>query len=400
MAQATGLRARIHDAAGGFAGRGRTVVVTGTALAVLVAGGVVWSAVADPGGEKVTAYFHSGVGVYEGSELKVLGVSVGSVESVQPQGRRVKVTLRLDEGVKVPADAQAVVISPSLVSGRYVQLTPAYESGPVLGDGDEIPVERTATPVEVDEIYEQITRFSDALGPEGANAKGALSDLIDTGAANLDGNGKELSDSIEQFGDATATLAGRSGDLFGTLKNLQSFTTMLKDNDTQVRDVEGRLSDVTTFLAEDRDELAQALRQLGSALGHVQKFVKDNRGRIKGNVDKLAELTDVIVANRASLAEAMDAIPLAADNVLRAYDPESRTIDGRGNLNEISMGGPLLEDDSPTAGLVAVPEKRLGALPELPLPTVGQVYGTPEKAAPQQDASPQDAEKNQTGADG
>ncbi|AZM50726.1 ABC transporter substrate-binding protein [Streptomyces sp. WAC 06738] len=381
----TGAVRRLRAAAGRLRCR-RPVALLVTA-AVLVAAGT-WGvrALTGPDGKKITAYFDSGVGLYSGSDLRILGVKVGTVDSVEPEGDRVRVGLTLHDGVRAPADVQAAVIAPSVVSGRYVQLSPPYTGGPELADGDEIPVERTATPVEIDELYASLTDLSDALGPDGANATGELSKLLETGARNLEGNGKEIGDSIDRFGDATQTLSGRSDDLFGTIENLQSFTTMLKRNDRQVRDAEQQLADVGTFLAEDKDELAAALEELGKALGRVQGFIKDNRGRLKANVGKLADLTRLLVDNRASLAEALDTAPLATDNLLRAYNPGKRTIDGRGNLNELSMGGPPdagLADGGGGAtgreGLVPAPAERQEELPGLPLPAVGDVYGTPEQ---------------------
>ncbi|WP_181787417.1 MCE family protein [Streptomyces phytophilus] len=380
----TGAARRVRAAAGGL--RPRRPVALLVAAAVLAAAGT-WGvrALSGPEGKAVTAYFDSGVGLYGGSDLRILGVKVGTVDSVEPEGDRVRVELTLDHDVPAPADVQAAVIAPSVVSGRYVQLSPAYTGGPELADGDEIPVERTATPVEIDELYASLTDLGDALGPDGANAQGELSGLIETGARNLEGNGKEIGDSIDRFGDATQTLSGRSGDLFATVENLQSFTTMLKKNDAQVRDAERQLADVGTFLAEDKDELAAALKELGKALGKVQGFIEDNRGRLRTNVGKLASLTRTLVDNRASLAEALDAAPLATDNLLRAYNPGKRTIDGRGNLNELSMGGPpdagLAATGGATGreGLVPAPAERRAELPGLPLPAVGDVYGTPER---------------------
>jgi virulence factor Mce-like protein len=378
----TGAVRRLRAAGGRLRGR-RPVALLVTA-AVLVAAGT-WGvrALTGPDGKEITAYFDSGVGLYSGSDLRILGVKVGTVDSVEPEGDRVRVGLTLHDGVRAPADVQAAVIAPSVVSGRYVQLSPPYTGGPELADGDEIPVERTATPVEIDELYASLTDLSDALGPDGANATGELSKLLETGARNLEGNGKEIGDSIERFGDATQTLSGRSDDLFGTIENLQSFTSMLKRNDRQVRDAERQLADVGTFLAEDKDELAAALAELGEALGKVQAFIEDNRGRIKDNVGKLASLTRTLVDNRASLAEALDTAPLATDNLLRAYNPGKRTIDGRGNLNELSMGGTpdteAANSGTGTEGLVPAAPGRRAELPALPLPAVGDVYGTPEQ---------------------
>ncbi|MEU5837223.1 MCE family protein [Streptomyces diacarni] len=336
-----------------------------------------------PDGTRVTAWFERAVGVYEGSDLRVLGVRVGRVEAVEPHGKKVEVTLRIDEGVEVPANARAVVIAPSLVSDRYVQLSPAYTKGPKLADSAVLPSGRNSVPLEVDQLYASITELSDALGPEGANADGALSELLDVGAENLDGNGAALGESIEEFGKAAKTLDGNRGDLFATVSYLRSFTSMLKRNDTRVRTAERQLSDVTTFLAEDKENLAQALAQLGTALGKVKKFIEDNRGSLKKNVKKLAPITQTLVDQRASLAEALDTAPLAAGNFLNIYNPDQGTLDNRANINELSMGGPLLPAQgsaaSGTAGLVPVTPSEREALPTVPLPPAGPVYGTPEK---------------------
>ncbi|MFF9919676.1 MCE family protein [Streptomyces globisporus] len=360
-----------------------TGIGAGLALvAVVAATGL--SALEEDGKTTVTAYFDRATGVYAGSDLRILGVKVGTVDSVEPRGKEVKVVLRLDRGIDVPRDAHAVVVAPSLVADRYIQLAPAYDGGPRLAPGAVLPAARNATPVEVDELYASITELSTALGPDGANANGALARLLDTGAKNLDGNGKAIGNSIEQFGKATKTLDKSSGDLFDTLKYLQSFTAMLKKNDGNVRSAEQQLNTVTTFLADDKKNLSAALKELGTALGQVKTFIAKNRGSLKKNVEALVPITQTLVDQRASLAEAMDTLPLAAGNVLNAYDPAHRTLNGRTNLNELSMGGPLVEPGAAAAvsrltGLAPVDATRRKALPVLPLPEVGTVYGTPEK---------------------
>ncbi|CCA54092.1 MCE family protein [Streptomyces venezuelae] len=320
----------------------RRPLVAGLALVLLAACGTFAVRALGDDGTRITAWFDRAVGIYAGSDLRVLGVRVGEVESVEPQGTRVRVRLRLDEGVRVPADARALVVAPSIVADRYVQLTPAYRTGPALADGAELPAARNRTPVEIDQLYDSITELSRALGPDGANSAGALSELLDTGAKNLKGNGTAIGTSIEQFGKAAKTLDGSSQDLFTTLGQLQTFTTMLKEKDGDVRTAQERLDDVVGYFAENKDDLAGALKELGKALAQVKTFIKDNRGELKKNVDRLVPITQALVEQRASLAEALDVAPLAAGNVVNAYNKDTRTLDGRANLNEISMGGPLL----------------------------------------------------------
>ena len=370
--------------------RDRLVLGAGVAIlaAALAAGGVLIYQASNQS-KQITAYFRTTIGVYPGSSVRVLGVPVGKVKAVQPEGTQVKVTMTVDGNVPIPADARAVVISASVVSDRYVQLTPAYTSGPQLAGGATIPISRTAVPVEVDQIYTSLAKLATALGPNGLNKNGALNDLIRTSAANLAGNGAYLHSMITEFSALSKTLGDSSGNLYATIVYLEQFTHMLKVNDGQVRLAEQQLASVTGFLASDRQNLAAALNQLATALGQVQGFIANNRSLITSNVTKLAALTHILVKERASLAETLDVAPLAVDNVVNAYNATTRTLNGRGDLNELSMGpgskqlGAAQQQPGQStagpAGSVPLPPSVLPKLPPLPLPAVG-LYGTPQAA--------------------
>jgi len=355
--------------------------------AVLVAGGFLLYR-ATHHGKQVTAYFAESIGVYKGSTVRVLGVPVGTVDSVRPEGTRVKVTITLNHGVAIPARVDAVVIAPSIVSDRYIQLTPAYTGGPRLADGAVIPQARTAVPVEVDQVYASLAKLANALGPNGANKNGALSGLIKTGAANLAGNGAYLKQMLTEFGGLSRTLGDSSGNLFATIASLQRFTTMLKNNDGQVRLAENQLAQVSGFLASDRRDLSAAITELAIALNRVKGFIGGNRALIASNVSKLAAITSILAKERASLAEALDVAPLAADNLVNAYDAARHTLVARGYLGEL-IGGAAATGAFTTAstkpaadiappGSVAIPASMIGSLPPLPLPSTGTVYGTPQ----------------------
>jgi phospholipid/cholesterol/gamma-HCH transport system substrate-binding protein len=369
-------------------GSRRRLIITGISAAVVAAGlitGGVLLYQAGQQGTTVTAYFSESIGIYPGSDVRILGVRVGTVNSIQPDGREVKVTLTIDHGIPVPAGVQVAVVAPSVVSDRYLQLTPAYTSGPELADNAVIPVTRTAVPVEVDQIYESLNQLAAALGPSGANKQGALSNLIKTGAANLAGNGGYLNSMLKQYSGLSATLGGSAGNIAATLTSLQQFTSMLQHNDGQVRLAEQQLAQVSGFLSGDREQLAAAMSSLATALGQVQQFIASNRDLLTSNVNRLASITSILSSERASLAEALDDVPLAADNLYNTYDATSRTLDSRADLNEFSMtsAGTTagLSDSTATggpAGSVAVQPGEAAGLPPLPLPSVGTEYSTPD----------------------
>jgi phospholipid/cholesterol/gamma-HCH transport system substrate-binding protein len=286
----------------------------------------------------VTAHFPRAVGLYEGSDVRILGVKVGRVQDVEPEGTSVKVTFSYDAKHKVPAGAKAAVVAPSVVSDRYVQLLPAYRGGPVLADGADIPLDRTATPVELDRIFSSLNDLNVALGPQGANKDGALTRLMRVGADNLDGQGAKIHDTLHDFSTAITTLAEGKDDLFGTVQSLQVFTTALAKSDQQVRAFNQDLAQVADQLAGERDELDAALRNLAVALSEVSTFVRDNRDDLTASIKDLSEVTSVLRRQRAALAEALEKGPLALSNLNLAYNPESGTLDTRNNAQHPSAG--------------------------------------------------------------
>ena len=134
------------------------------------------------GGEEtrtVTAHFPRAVSVYKGTDVRVLGVNVGRVTAVTPEGNSVRVEMEYDAKYELPSDAKAVIVTPTLVADRFVQLTPAYDgSGAAMADGADIPLPETAVPVELDRIYASLRDLSEALGPNGVNKDGTLNHLL------------------------------------------------------------------------------------------------------------------------------------------------------------------------------------------------------------------------------
>jgi len=310
-------------------------------LAVLLAAGI-WVVNTNGGGRSVTAYFSNASALFPDNQVEVLGVPVGKIDSVTPEGTQVRVDMTItDKDLKLPANVNAVVISPSLVTGRYVQFTPTYSSGRELADGATIPMARTAVPLGVDDLARTATQLSQALGPNGVNKTGALTDVLNVGAANLDGNGKSLNTTITKLGDLSGTLAGSSDDLFGTVTELEKFTSTLARNDGQVREFNGKLADVSGFLAGQRTQLGSALSQLSTALTDVSEFVKNNRSGLKKNVDGLTDVTATLVDQQKALTEVLDVAPAAVNNLINTYNGSSGTLDTRPDINELTSP-PLL----------------------------------------------------------
>jgi phospholipid/cholesterol/gamma-HCH transport system substrate-binding protein len=358
----------------------RRLLALCTVLAVLAGLAVVLWPGPDP--VRVTAYFPRTVGIYPGSDVRVLGVRIGEVERITPEGGRVRVELAYDRGRKVPADAQAAIVNSSVVSDRYVQLLPVYRRGPVMRDGDVIPESRTAVPDELDRIFDSLHTTAEALGPNGANKNGSLSRLLAVSADNLRGQGGNLNQTVQDLSQAVTTLSGGRGDLFGTVQNLQVFTAALAADDTSVRSFNTDLAGVASQLAGERTDLAAALKYLAAALGDVSGFVKGNKKALTSDVQGLAKVTKVLVTQRAALEELLTVAPTGLSNLQNAYNPAAGTLDTRNNAqgpqDPASLLCSVLRTTGDDHGSCTDLKKLFDSLPKLPSapPATGTVDKT------------------------
>ena len=123
---------------------------------------------------------------------------------------------------------------------RFVQLTPVYTGGAVLENDAELSIQETAAPLELDEIYQSIDDLMVALGPEGANKDGALSNLLDVTARNFAGQGDQFNQTLENLGKFTGTLENNKEELFGTAQEMQRFVAALAETTRHARAVRGQ----------------------------------------------------------------------------------------------------------------------------------------------------------------
>jgi phospholipid/cholesterol/gamma-HCH transport system substrate-binding protein len=286
--------------------------------------------------KRLVAHFPRTVSLYEGSEVRVLGVPIGTVEKVTPSGTDVEVTMAYDAGVQLPADAKAALVAPSIVGDRYIQITPVFhEGGQVMADNTELEVAQTAVPIELDQIFESLDTLNVALGPNGANENGALSDLLTVAADNFDGQGANFNSTIKNVAKLTDTLANNKDELFGSAEQLGRFIDTLAKNDETVRGFNQSLADVSSLLKGEREELTASLKNLSTALTQVSSFVTDNREILGRNIKGLNRVSKVLVKQRDALEQVLKVGPLALNNLAMTYNPQAGTLDTRANLGEL-----------------------------------------------------------------
>ncbi|BBX68786.1 virulence factor Mce family protein [Mycolicibacterium psychrotolerans] len=308
------------------------------ALVVILAGGVVvlLRNSHEVNRTHVVAYFENTNGIYAGDDVRIVGVPVGRIESIEPQPESVKVSFWYDSKYKVPADVKAAILSPTVVTARNIQLTPAYTDGPVLRDNAVIPRERTAVPVEWDQVREQLAKLADSLQPTEPGGVSPLGSAINTTADNLRGQGANIRDAVTKLSQAISALGDHSTDLFSTVKNLAILVSALQDSTDVMRQLNQNLSTVTGLLADDPDEVANAVRDLNNVVGEVQTFVADNRESLGTTSDKLAGVTQALNDSLGDLKQFLHVAPNTLQNYVNIWQPAQGAVSSVPMINNFS----------------------------------------------------------------
>ena len=341
------------------AARVARIALSATLVALLV-GGLLIAVKSSPINKtRITAYFENSNGIYPGDEVRILGVPVGEIETIEPQPQRAKITFWVDGKYQIPADAKAVVISPTVVSARFIQLTPVYTTGPALGDDATIPKERTAVPVEWDDLRDQLDKLNRTLAPTHPGGVSTLGAFVTTAADNLRGQGAAIRDSVIKLSQTLSILGDHSGDLFGTLKNLSVLVSALHDSTDLMRELNQNLGAVTALLANDPNEVGTAVADLNTAVTDMRGFLVENRDSVGTTFDKLAEITQALGESSADLKQTLHVAPTGISNFINIYEPANARNNRRTVRHQLQQSAQLhLRGDSGrlTAGCRTVGE--------------------------------------------
>ncbi|ORW92950.1 mammalian cell entry protein [Mycobacterium sp. IEC1808] len=271
----------------------------------------------------VVAYFPEANALYAGDKVQIMGVRVGAVDKIEPAGDKMMVTFHYENKYKVPANASAVIVNPTLVASRNIQLEPPYKGGPVMGDNAVIPIERTQVPTEWDQLSQSVANVINKLGPTPEQPKGPFGDAIESFADGLAGKGKQINTTLNSLSRALTALNEGRGDFFAVVHSLAQFVNALHKDDQQFVALNQNLAQFTDKLTGSDRELATAIQQFDSLLSTLRPFLDKNRGVLTSDIDNLATLTNTLVQPDPlnGLETALHVLPTLETNLSQIYHP-------------------------------------------------------------------------------
>ncbi|MCB0929695.1 MAG: MCE family protein [Mycobacterium sp.] len=270
-------------------------------------------------------------GIYPGSNVTILGVPVGKVTEVVPQGTSVRVSMSVPGDVALPADLQAYIVSPALISDRSVDLGPAYSgSGPTFTDGQVIPIDKTHAPITFDSMLGSLSTLSAALSPD----QGDLAALLSRGADQWHGQGRQFNTAIRNLSTATAVVGARGDDIGAIVTNLSTMMSAFDRRQLTLNQFVEQLGQLGDSWASQRIDVTATVNDLKTVLDQLSQVV-DKHGAELGDISgNLNAVGDLLVRHQPDLAEFMDLVPLMMQNMKETVGPDRR---GRIRLNVSSV---------------------------------------------------------------
>jgi ABC-type transporter Mla subunit MlaD len=160
-----------------------------------------------------------------------------------------------------------------------------------------------------------------SLGPDAELSSSSAGRFIDSAANAMNGNGDKLRQTFAQLSRLASMLADNSGNIVDTVQNLQTFVSALHHSSDEMVQFQDRLASFSTVLNDSRSDLDSASRQISIAVGEVQRFVAASHAQASEQVQRLANVTQVLVDQRSDIENILHVAPTAFANAYNIFNP-------------------------------------------------------------------------------
>ena len=262
------------------------IVIATTALTIMVFVYMRLPALLGVGQYRATVKLPEAGGLYPRSNVTYRGVEVGEVKSVGLTDTGVVAVLSLNSNVTIPADVDAQVHSVSSVGEQFVQLVPRSGEGPMLKNGDVIPMDRTTVPTDINTVLNATNRGLEAIPQEN------LQTVVDEAYTAVGGLGPEL----RRLVNGTTALA------IDARKNLDPLTTLI-DQSGPVLDSQIQTGDSIKAWAANLASITSQLQRQDRAVGGILDQGPGAAEEVRALLDRVRPTLPIVLANLVSVGE-------------------------------------------------------------------------------------------------
>jgi len=268
---------------------------------------------------KMKADFASAVGLLPGSEVDYLGVTYGTVSSVERIDGGVRITLRMDKAKKVPAGSSANIFRKSALGEQYIEFDPPSgytDGGPYYPPGTLIPMARTTVPLEFSELLRSASRLISAIPPDAVNT------LVHEAAVGVNGRTDSFRALVDAGDRLSQMLLQRTAVLDRLATNNASLTHEFTEHSQSLSNSVADLRQVAESLKNARGDTTLLLQRGSQLLGTAADLVAAHKADLDCDLKTLELVTDVTTTphNLQGLQTVLSAAPVAFDELWDASD--------------------------------------------------------------------------------
>lgn len=243
------------------------------------------------------ALFAEAGGLSVGNDVKISGVTVGTVSAVSLQRGKALVDFTVDRTVTLGSETTAHVRTGTLLGERILTLESAGSAR--LVPLSVIPVTRTASPYSL----------SEAVGDLTANTAGtsfqSLNQSLDTLSATIDQIAPQLGPTFDGLTRLSQSINGRNDSVAELLKNTADVTGILGERSQQVNELILNANDLLAVLVSRRQAIVELLNSTSSLAQQLSGLISDNEQELAPMLEKLNSVTAVLEKNRDNIAKAL-----------------------------------------------------------------------------------------------
>ena len=243
--------------------------------------------------------------LFEGSRVTVRGVEVGKIIAIEPREDFVRIIMEVDEGVPVPADAQASIVPITVIADRYVQLFPAYTGGPVMEDGGHIPLAKTTIPAELDEVLTELQDLLSTFEPDEGEKRGPLAKLVNNLHAALKGHDDDLAGALERSSTVLENLANSDLEIASLIRNLDRLFVAVASRSSEIGLINQRFALVARSLRRDQANLEGTIEGVAFLSEQFEALIRESGGRLGLSFRRLSTVLREVLSHQDSLTLAM-----------------------------------------------------------------------------------------------
>lgn len=251
-----------------------------------------------------SAYFTSASGMKANDDVKVAGVPVGKVKSVEfAHDKQVRIAFTVDRDIEVLRSSTAAIRYKNLIGDRYLEVTAQPDGSGPRSESDPIPVSQTKPALDIDSLVNGFKPLLQGLDPDQANKlSGSL-------IAVLNGQQQSIADFIRQVGELGNTLADRDQVIGETIQNLNVALGAIHDTGDKFDQLVVDLQSLVTGLDNDRTTITTGLDGIDAGTAEITKLLVDNRPAVAGDIDGLKQLAGNLNADSGTLSLVLGKLP-------------------------------------------------------------------------------------------